>query len=1532
MNSSTNGTTVTMTGCSATLYDSGGASGNYSNSEQYTVTVCTPNHGYPINLNVTMNTESTSWDYMYIYEGTSSTGTAIASQIGGSSFTQAYETSSSCVTFVWHSDGSVNYSGFAIQISCGMACQDFTVTPHITARWNEEEERYEACSNDDLGISATGNYPNNDAPQGYHQSDQNLTWTWSWVDEFGTHESTGVGLNTFNADIEPGAYYFNLQATDMNGCTYVYPESFLVAISLAPTFVGTTVTPAICPGEIADLEGHVQDPPLWVMQIPEQIIEQHCFEDVTNYVQTMCFNHTAFAPGQTIQSVNDIESICFDMEHSYIGDLEVWITCPNGTRMDLFDGYHSTNCSWEFLGEPIDYDNEACVVGVPYHYCWTHNASQTIEQTAANAPSYSFTDNSGHSYTSHDYIPAGDYLPSGSWSSLVGCPVNGEWCINIQDHLGSDDGTIFSVELHFADHMIPAGDNVIQYQNTYDVSTTSQDLVWEGVAVGQQPAANTTAAPTTPGVTEYTFYATDNFGCTYDTTMIVIVRQNNDPSCCVMPTPYAGQDALTCSNSYMLSATPLPAGNVGTWSVVTAPAGGAAAFGAVNSPNSTVIVDTWGRYKFRWTEAYMGNYESCSAHDDVIVDFYPQPNNRFTYLPVECYGESTTITYLGNMSTEGSVCNDAIFNWDFDGAIVESGTGIGPYVIHWENETGRGGIHPITLNIELNGCVSEDTIVNIATPAELTGELTKVDDICYRACHGSATINAQGGTLPYSYSWGSPTNTIVNLCVGQYHVTLTDANNCQLSFDYEIEEPSEIVVNDNSTYARDLTCYRSYDGSINIRANGGTGALSYLWSDIGLSSARRQHLAAGEYSVTIADQNNCTISRDFVVSQPDPLIVTADDNSAVCEGTASHLQASATGGTMPYVYNWTASSGSSLGNVSNAELTLHETTTYSVYVVDNNRCQSNTETFTITVSPELVIDSVKLQHNTCFGSCDGRAELVMHGGLQPYQYLWGSENYIYEGLCSGLYTVTVVDYIGCHTNTHFIIEQPSQMIANTLSTAATCGNNADGTAIINVQGGVPPYSYLWPDGQTTHSISAIPGSYDVTVTDDHNCRIERNIVVEGPTPIYILPMNNQTICNGQTTTITTQVAGGTPFYNYAWSNNDSVISYSNILTVSPTQTSTYVLTVTDANFCSAVSDPVVVTVNPPLNIRAVTTAYDTVCPGAGAIVNVETEGGNGGPYILTIDDGSIVPAPFTINLDTTTMVHITLSDMCGTTPVSDSILINVRPKPDTLFVATEIAGCAPFATSFLPYQTAENTLWEFGDYAFSDDRRPTHVYERAGSYDVSLELTDGFGCHFYKTYNNFITVYPKPKALFESDPEVTGMLDSEIKFINYSTGAERYFWFFGDRDSSMFESPRHIYKRMGEYEIMLVAESDHYCRDTTTRSLIIQNEFAFYAPTSFTPNGDGINDCFRICGNGITMNEFMLAIYDRWGALVYKTSIFDQNASCDTCGETSWDGTDWGNKNKGDKVCKPGLYQWFCTFQDWNGVVHEKQGTVMLIR
>ena len=1275
MNSSNNGRTINLSGCSAMLYDSGGANGSYSSNEEYTVTICLPNEGYRMELNVFMNTEGTSYDYMTIYEGSGTSGTVVARSIGGSSFTNHYTVYSSCATFVWHSDVSINYSGFSIDIQCGILCQDFYIEPNISARWNEEESRYEACSNEPIQVSANGVFPNNDLPNGYHQSDENLNWTWSWIDGNGTHETGGVGENSLEIDFEPGAYYLTVSARDINGCTYVYPEQMLIVVSFPPSFDLTYVTPEICPGEVVLLDGYVQPPDLWVMEIPSQIIDPYCTEDDITHVQSMCFNHTAFAPGQIIQSPSDIESIAIDIEHSYLGDLEVWITCPSGNRLTLFDGYHG-NSTYQFLGQPVDDESEPCVPGSPFHYSWSPNGTTTIEQVASNAPTYSYTDNVGNSYYGHEYIPAGDYRPSGNWSNLVGCPVNGEWCINIQDHRLYDDGTIFSVELHFADYMIPQ-ESLIQYQTEYDTSATSHDLWWTGVELSADSLAHITTLLSIPGQHEFVFSATDNFGCTYDTTLTVTVREYDDPRCCIPPTTaLTTQSGTVCSNTTMLSAQALPNGNTGEWSVVAYPNGdnvnNSAIFTSPNSPNTSVSVSGWGSYTFRWTEHYL-NQPNCIDFADVTIIFVEQPTPTFTYTPITCAGDATTITYVGNMGA------DAAFNWNFDGAYVQYGnTPLGPHTVSW----GDAAIHAVSLSVANGSCVSNDTIVSIHVPEVLViDSISVVDDPCYHSNGGSAIVTHHGGTLPVTYSWAAPGNEMLNLGAGTYTLTLTDANGCVTQRDFVVNESPELVV--QTVQASNLSCFGSRDGSISIYAGGGTGALRYIWSDMGEGPAARSNLPAGEYSVTITDERGCSQTAFAAVTQPDPLVMQMTTDYAVCEGEPTPVSVEAFGGTAPYEYFWNDGTNSFMaGNEVSASLTT--TTHYSVYVRDAHGCVGETHTMTVTVSPKLTIDSVILQHVKCYGSCDGRAELLVSGGLMPLQYSWPSDNYIYDGICGGMYAVTVTDNIGCSAIATFVITQPSDFIVSSSVNPVTCNGGDDGVARIFVSGATSPYSYLWPDGTTAETLVSSAGTYTVTVLDDYGCRYTQDFEIPQPMPLFALPIGNATICKGQSTTLTTQVSGGTPFYDYAWSGSDGTQYYGSQFTVSPTTNSTYSLTITDSQGCTFQVPAVTVSVNPDLRITSILPNRDSICSGDEVIIYVEAEGGNGGPYTLTLQDRSVVASPFSVRPDTTTMFHITLSDMCGTSPVMDSIEIHVYPSPDELFTASGVYGCAPLSVSFSP--------------------------------------------------------------------------------------------------------------------------------------------------------------------------------------------------------------------------------------------------------
>ncbi|MEO1713721.1 MAG: proprotein convertase P-domain-containing protein, partial [Bacteroidota bacterium] len=227
---------------------------------------------------------------------------------------------------------------------------------------------------------------------------------------------------------------------------------------------------------------------------------------------------TGFAPGQVLTNINDLLGICVEIEHSYLRDLEIMLTCPDGTTITLHDFAGQTGGE-VFLGEPFEADEFGDPVpGVGYEYCWTPDA------TAGTWIEYSNTNNPGT-------LPAGDYNSADPLTNLLGCPLNGEWTISVQDLWGVDNGFIFSWSINFNPDLFP------------DLETFTPTLIdwsWQNQpTIFYQDMDSIAAAPVNAGIANYIFEVTNDFGCTYDTTVTVDVLPPTHPDC------YNCQDILT---------------------------------------------------------------------------------------------------------------------------------------------------------------------------------------------------------------------------------------------------------------------------------------------------------------------------------------------------------------------------------------------------------------------------------------------------------------------------------------------------------------------------------------------------------------------------------------------------------------------------------------------------------------------------------------------------------------------------------------------------------------------------------------------------------------------------------------------------------------------------------------------------------------------------------------------------------------------------------------------------------------------------
>ena len=415
-----------------------------------------------------------------------------------------------------------------------MPCQEYSLGITTDAQYSESGNAYLGCYG--TTVSAQINFSHNN--ENYEQTIDNTNFSWKVLGSNGTQVFSGLGLDELSEPFEQGAYFVTLATTDINGCQ-VLADTLVLYISVPPTFTGTIVTPSVYLGDTVELNGIVVHTDEWQIDMSTVSVnnERFCFNngENANVEQSSCFDFVGFAPNLTITSADDIQSVGVNMNHSYTNDLDVYLQCPDGRRVSLF----SQSCGGAYFGEPTDLDEpypcDDGWVGIGYDYYWTEGENNGLmsENCTANALS----------------LPSGSYQPVGNFSELIGCPINGEWCIVFVNHHFASYGTVFRTELNLADNIRPT----ISFQNNY-----GNEMWWEGESIlNEGYAANNFAVPTTVGQVEYTFSATDNFGCTYDTTLYVNVLpatgidEISDDDILVFPNPV--NDMLTISSSEAIS-------------------------------------------------------------------------------------------------------------------------------------------------------------------------------------------------------------------------------------------------------------------------------------------------------------------------------------------------------------------------------------------------------------------------------------------------------------------------------------------------------------------------------------------------------------------------------------------------------------------------------------------------------------------------------------------------------------------------------------------------------------------------------------------------------------------------------------------------------------------------------------------------------------------------------------------------------------------------------------------------------------------
>ncbi|MPN13854.1 hypothetical protein SDC9_161180 [bioreactor metagenome] len=250
----------------------------------------------------------------------------------------------------------------------------------------------------------------------------------------------------------------------------------------------------------------------------------------------------------------------------------------------------------------------------------------------------------------------------------------------------------------------------------------------------------------------------------------------------------------------------------------------------------------------------------------------------------------------------------------------------------------------------------------------------------------------------------------------------------------------------------------------------------------------------------------------------------------------------------------------------------------------------------------------------------------------------------------------------------------------------------------------------------------------------------------------------------------------------------------------------------------------------------------------------------------------------------------------------------------TLTSATEVEHCSHSDGSATI--TANNALYPL-TYSWSHNaslNNATASGLQAGSYTVTV--SDGT-CAVSLT----ITVgsYAGPVAGFHADHTVLSMEDGPVSFSDMSYDAVSWFYDFGDGDASTDQNPSHLFSNPGTFNTMQIVADEFGCTDTAYQDIIVKEGFAFFVPSAFSPNGDGRNDMFEVYGYGIDLNTFNLAVFDRWGEMVFQTTDINK----------MWDGGR-ANAREQEDVAQA-VYSYHITFKTLAGKDKEYFGHVVAL-
>lgn len=494
---------------------------------------------------------------------------------------------------------------------------------------------------------------------------------------------------------------------------------------------------------------------------------------------------------------------------------------------------------------------------------------------------------------------------------------------------------------------------------------------------------------------------------------------------------------------------------------------------------------------------YSSNIDNVTGCDSVITTtllFYPSPIISVTPEQISCFGG------------RGSVTLNPI-------------SGTAPFTFGPQPTTNLvSGTYTYSMT-DANGCVDSSTIIIDPQPSLLVLTATPTQIACNGGT-GSVTLNPTGGTPGYYYT-GTPTTALIS---GTYNYQVTDENGCT-AYASAIINPAPSVL--NATISVQNTPCGASTGVATAIATGGVGPYTYEWNTTPVrTTSSITGLPTGIYVVTVTDSRGCSIMKNAIVGNSNPIQVSITGATGICPGTSTTL--CATAGFASYLW--------STGETTQC-ITTSDADSIFVTVSDTNGCSG--------IRSVITRNSIPPVCSITGGTLCLNSVLTLRAPVGYTSYLWsnGVRTSTAGVRSAGTYTVTIKNSDGCASTCSYTVNSP--MRVTTTKTDGKCSNEFKGSANANASAGIPPYTYLWSNGNTTSSATGLPGgNYTVRVTDAGGCALTSAITIN----------SNKTTNDYSSSTVN--------FNNNAISSN-SYIWFSAVANV--THTGNYPVTITFIN-------------------------------------------------------------------------------------------------------------------------------------------------------------------------------------------------------------------------------------------------------------------------------------------------------------------------------------------------------------------------------